>query len=103
MGNRKDRRTKAMQSRKPKPANDKTHITVTAADLRKMEKRATGKALIMMIATCMDEFDWTEETVEDFAVRLDRYVSAVDDHTITLKTVSEIIERVTGLKAYMEG
>lgn len=55
----------------------------------------------MFLATAMDECDWTETEIESFAERLHRYMDAVEDHTITINTVSKILEREIGIKIYM--
>ena len=80
----------------------KRPVTMTLAQLRKIQEKEYWRGLILFIATAMDEFDWTEDEVEAFATRMDRYASAIEDHTISLKKVSQIIEQVMGMKIYLD-
>jgi len=51
----------------------------------------------MFVAVCMDEFDWTEDDIEAFAVRLDRYAGAVNEHLLTINKVKDIIKETIGV------
>ena len=79
----------------------KPNITLTNAQVEKLKHESIWWAMIMFLATAMDEMDWTEEDIDKFAVRLDRYMTAVEDHTITINKVSQIIEEQLGVKIYM--
>ena len=79
----------------------KPNITLTNSQLNKVKQESIWWAMILFLATAMDEMDWTEEDIDSFAVRLDRYMSAVQDHTITINKVSQIIEEQIGVKIYM--
>lgn len=82
-------------------SKDKKPVMMTQAKINKLKQEQLYKAMIYFVAVCMDEFGWREEEIEAFAIRLDRYMKAVEDHTISLKKVSEIIEEVTGMKIYL--
>ena len=74
----------------------KKPITLTR-QVEQIKNEATWAAMTLFIATCMDEFDWTEDDVEAFAVRLDRYAGAVNDHLITIEKVKRIIKDTIGV------
>lgn len=79
----------------------KQPITLTSAQINKIKEESIWRAMIMFLATAMDECGWTEKEIEDFSVRLHRYMDAVNDHTITINTVSRILEQEIGIKIYM--
>ncbi len=76
---------------------EKKLVTMTSAKINKMKQDITWKTLVMFIACAMDEFDWGMEEVEQFSVRLDRYMSAVDEHLISVYKVAQIVEEQTGM------
>jgi len=79
----------------------KPNVTLTNSELNKFKQESIWWAMIMFLATAMDEMGWTENDIDNFAVRLDRYMSAVQDHVITINKVSQIIEEQLGVKIYM--
>lgn len=81
---------------------EKRPITLTQAKIRKMKEDVTWKTLVMFIACAMDEFDWDENDVEAFSIRLNRYMEAVDTHLISVHKVAKIVEEVTGMKITKE-
>ena len=81
---------------------DKKPVTMTQAKVKKLKEDITWKTLVMFIACAMDEYDWGEDQVSDFAVRLNRYMTAVDDHLISVHKVAQIVEQETGLKIRKE-
>lgn len=75
----------------------KKPLTMTRREIEELKQKVTWDVMTLFVAVCMDEFDWTEEDVEAFAVRLDRYAGAVQDHLITINKVKEIIKREIGV------
>lgn len=75
----------------------KKPLTITRKQLEQIKNEITWDVMVLFIATCMDEFDWTEEDVEAFAVRLDRYAGAVNEHLITINKVRDIIKKEIGV------
>lgn len=75
----------------------KKPLTITRKQLEQIKSEITWDVMVLFIATCMDEFDWTEEDVEAFAVRLDRYAGAVNEHLITINKVRAIIKDTIGV------
>lgn len=75
----------------------KKPLTITRAQKNKIVNDATWDAIVMFVAVCMDEFDWTEDDIEAFAVRLDRYAGAVNEHLLTINKVKDIIKETIGV------
>ncbi len=73
-------------------------VTLTAAQLRREKEESTEKALVLFIAAAMDEFDWTEDDVQRFSVRLERYGKAVMNKVISLEKVCDIIHEIMGIE-----
>lgn len=73
-------------------------IELTKAKLDRILQEEINKAMTIFIATAMDEFDWTEEDVARFSVRLDRYSEAIIDGVISIQKMAEIINEVTGME-----
>ncbi len=73
-------------------------IELTRAKFDRILQEEINRAMILFIATAMDEFDWTDDDVEKFSVRLERYSNAVIDGVISLDKVSDIIHEVTGME-----
>lgn len=78
----------------------KPNVTLTNGELKQVKQEAIMHALIIFLATAMDEMDWTADDIFDFATRFDRYMSAVQDHIITINKVSQILEEELGIKIY---
>ena len=78
-------------------AKEKKPVMMTQAKINKLKQDITWKTLVMFIACAMDEMDWGIEQVEEFSVRLNRYMSAVDEHLISVYKVAKIVEEVTGM------
>lgn len=57
-----------------------------------------GKTLILSVAAMADELNLTEEQIGNVAKRLDRYAGYLEDHTVRLNEVADIIEKKTGIK-----
>lgn len=76
---------------------EKKPVTMTQAKVNKLKQDITWKTLVMFIACAMDEMDWGMEEVEQFAVRLNRYMNAVDEHLISVHKVAQIVENITGM------
>lgn len=74
----------------------KKPITLTRAKIEKLKEEVTWDVMVLFVATCMDEFGWTDDDVEAFAVRLERYAGAVNDHLITIEHVRRIIKDTIG-------
>lgn len=73
-------------------------IELTRAKFDRILQEEINRAMILFIATAMDEFDWTDDDVEKFSVRLERYSNAVIDGVISLDKLSDIIHEVTGME-----
>jgi len=76
----------------------KKQITITRAKLTGLVNLTVQKVLTIFIGAAMDEFGWTDEDLERFAVRLQRYYDAVDEHLISTDKIKKIVEQVTGTK-----
>lgn len=76
---------------------EKKPVMMTQAKVNKLKQDITWKTLVMFIACAMDEMDWGMEEVEQFAIRLDRYMRAVDEHLLSVHKVAAIVEEVTGM------
>ena len=78
-------------------SNNKKPITLTRVQVEKLKKEAAAYALTILIATAMDEFDWTDEELDRFACRLKRYNAAVDDKLLSIRKIKKIVEDVMGI------
>lgn len=77
-----------------KPKNKKKPITITRHKLNELTDEITIKTLAIFVSTAMDEFDWTDDDLERFVIRLDRYKGAVDERLLTTPKLLEIIKRI---------
>ncbi len=60
--------------------------------------RASKDTLLLAVAAMADELKLDDEQIGKVATRLGRYSKYLDDHTVRIKEVKEIIERQTGIK-----
>lgn len=86
---------------KAKKKGKKPSVTMTNGQMNKLKEESIWWAMILFMATAMDEMDWTEDDIVRFSERLERYMGAVQDHTITINKVSQVIEETIGVKIYM--
>lgn len=82
---------------RPKIRKPKTTITVTQRDLRRLEEKATARALILAASYLMDDFGYDPDQILDFWDGVARYAGAIDQKIISIRTVTKIIEEHTGL------
>lgn len=73
-------------------------VVVTPAKLDRIEQEIINKALIVMCATLMDEFNFDNQQIVDFAKLFEKYCSAVDQKLISLKKIQDIIAEEIDLK-----
>ena len=79
-------------------------VTLSRAQIKRLRNETTAQALILMLACCMDEWDFTDEDIVRFSERFHRYCDAVDTHLLTIQQVAQILYEETGVAVnVMEG
>ena len=73
-------------------------ITLTRAQVKRLRTETMTQSLILMLACCMDEWDFTDEDIVNFSKRFHRYCDAVDTHLLTLQQVAQILCTETGVQ-----
>ena len=70
---------------------------ITPVQLKKLKEKISYETVVLFVACCMDEFDWGFDEIKSFTERWDRYYKAVDSHTLSIKKVAKIVEKITGM------
>ena len=73
-------------------------IVTTQKDLDRIQQELVKRTLILSAAYLMDEEGYNDDQIVDFWESLIRWIDAIDKHEISIKTVTEIIEKTTGLR-----
>ena len=73
-------------------------VTLTRAQVKRLRTETMTQSLILMLACCMDEWDFTDEDIVRFAERFRRYCDAVDTHLLSLQQVAQILYEETGVQ-----
>ena len=73
-------------------------IITTRKDLDRLHQEVVKESFILAAAYLVDEEGYDEDQIIDFWQSLIRWADAIDQHLITIETVTEIIKRSTGLK-----
>ena len=73
-------------------------ITTTQKELDQIRQDIIKQSMILTAAYLMDVEGYGEDQIVDFWESLTRWIDAIDAHLITIDTVTEIIEKTTGLR-----
>ena len=73
-------------------------ITTTRRELDQIRQDIIKQSMILTAAYLMDVEGYGEDQIVDFWESLTRWIDAIDAHLITIDTVTEIIEKTTGLR-----
>lgn len=75
-------------SKKRKGSN---YVVLRERELNKIRDHAFDYIMALSAGYLMDELDYDADKIIDYMSGVIRYAEAIDDHTITLKRVKEII------------
>ena len=87
-----------MVKKKVKDKRRTQTITLTRTQIKRLRNETMTQAIILMLACCMDEWDFTDEDIVRFSKRFDRYCKAVNDHLLTIQQVAQILHDETGIR-----
>ena len=87
-----------MRSPKKTRRPSQTPVVMMARDVTKLKQQVSDRVLCLVTAYLMDELDYDEDKIVEMWEGISRYAAAIDDHTITLNKVKEIIQEHTGIK-----
>lgn len=80
-----------------KKSKHKPPVTMTRAKIESLKREISWNTLILFMACCMDEMDWTDEEVQDFSIRLHRYMDAAESHLLTYNKIAKIVSDTIGV------
>ena len=66
-------------------------------DIRKMEMDIAHKMQVLLLSYLMDELDYDADKIIEVNAAMNRYLEAIEEKLITVRTVEQIIEENTGL------
>lgn len=72
-------------------------VELTPRKLDEIKKETAGQMMILLLGYLMDDFDYNADRLIDIWQGVERYSEAVDNHTISLRKVADIINEHTGL------
>lgn len=87
-----------MKSPRKRTRPSQTPMVMYPRDIKRMKEGISDNVLTLVTAYLMDEFDYDDEKIVELWEGIARYSNAVEDHTITLKKVKQIIADNTGIK-----
>lgn len=73
-------------------------VYMSKGKVRRMEQDAMHKCMILSAAYLMDDLGYTDDEIIDYWDSLVRWLDAIDEKTLTINKVCEIIEQARGLK-----
>lgn len=86
---------KKKKTRRPKIGLSEKQIKRLKEDV---SAQACGRTLVLSVAAMADELGLSDEQIASVAKRLDRYAGYLEEHTVRLNEVADVIERKTGIK-----
>lgn len=80
-----------------KKSGHKPPVTMTRARIDSLKREISWNTIVLFMACCMDEMGWTDEEVESFSVRLERYMAAAESHVLTYNKIARIVSDSIGV------
>jgi hypothetical protein len=80
-----------------RPKKKPKAVMMSKRALGELESDIAKKMVVLSMAYLMDEFSYDKKALCDFYDGLERYLNAIDEKLITIKTVEEIIYEHCGI------